>query len=64
MLLVPQVRAVEHPKLNHYVDVIVVSTKSHVFNGKSLDRHLASLTGGGKRGCLDLPIYQSHDRYR
>ncbi|KAI0711161.1 RNA dependent RNA polymerase-domain-containing protein [Cerioporus squamosus] len=44
---VQKVRAVEHYKLSHYVDVIVVSTKSHVFNGESLDRHLASLTGGG-----------------
>ncbi|RPD65627.1 hypothetical protein L226DRAFT_543193 [Lentinus tigrinus ALCF2SS1-7] len=44
---VQKVRAVEHYKLSHYVDVIVVSTKSHVFNGESLNRHLASLTGGG-----------------
>ncbi|KAI0746913.1 RNA dependent RNA polymerase-domain-containing protein [Daedaleopsis nitida] len=44
---VQKVRAVEHLKLSHYVDVIVVSTASHEHEGKSLDRHLASLTGGG-----------------
>ncbi|KAI0737583.1 RNA dependent RNA polymerase-domain-containing protein, partial [Daedaleopsis nitida] len=44
---VQKVEAVEHPRLSHYVDVIVVSTKSAFYNGESLDCHLASLTGGG-----------------
>ncbi|OSD08147.1 hypothetical protein PYCCODRAFT_1430316 [Trametes coccinea BRFM310] len=44
---VQKVKAVFHEKLRHYYDVIVVSTKSHTYKGKPLDRHLASLTGGG-----------------
>ncbi|PIL27621.1 RNA-dependent RNA polymerase [Ganoderma sinense ZZ0214-1] len=44
---VQKVTAVFHERLRHYCDVIVVSTKSHMFKGESLDRHLASLTGGG-----------------
>ncbi|KAI0635289.1 RNA dependent RNA polymerase-domain-containing protein [Trametes polyzona] len=44
---VQKVKAVFHEKLRHYCDVIVVSTKSHLFQGESLNRHLASLTGGG-----------------
>ncbi|KAI0674419.1 RNA dependent RNA polymerase-domain-containing protein [Trametes maxima] len=41
------VKAVFHNRLRHYCDVIVVSTRSHVYKGSSLNRHLASLTGGG-----------------
>ncbi|KAI8969425.1 RNA dependent RNA polymerase-domain-containing protein [Trametes punicea] len=44
---VQKVKAVFHEKLRHYCDVIVVSTKSHVYQGRPLNRHLASLTGGG-----------------
>ncbi|KAJ8488013.1 hypothetical protein ONZ51_g3830 [Trametes cubensis] len=44
---VQKVKAVFHARLRHYCDVIVVSTQSHMYKGRSLDRHLASLTGGG-----------------
>ncbi|KAI0646405.1 RNA dependent RNA polymerase-domain-containing protein [Trametes meyenii] len=44
---VQKVKAVFHDKLRHYCDVIVVSTRSHMYRGSSLNRHLASLTGGG-----------------
>ncbi|KZT06039.1 uncharacterized protein LAESUDRAFT_680055 [Laetiporus sulphureus 93-53] len=39
--------AVMHPQLFSYVDVIVVSTKGHLFNNETLHCHLASMTGGG-----------------
>ncbi|KAI0827045.1 RNA dependent RNA polymerase-domain-containing protein [Trametes gibbosa] len=44
---VQKVKAVSHEKLRHHYNVIVVSTKNHMYHGKQLDRHLASLTGGG-----------------
>ena len=50
-----QVKAVEHVQLSHYVDVIVVSTASHMYNGTPLNRHLASLTGGGKSTFSAVP---------
>ncbi|KAI0089888.1 RNA dependent RNA polymerase-domain-containing protein [Irpex rosettiformis] len=34
-------------ELRYFVDVIVVSTRGHVVNGEKLNRHLASMTGGG-----------------
>ncbi|CDO75004.1 hypothetical protein BN946_scf184965.g6 [Trametes cinnabarina] len=51
------VKAVFHEKLRHYYDVIVVSTKSHLYQGKSLDRHLASLTGGGDYDGDTLQVF-------
>ncbi|KAI9063519.1 hypothetical protein FKP32DRAFT_1571651 [Trametes sanguinea] len=53
---VQKVKAVFHEKLRHYYDVIVVSTKSHMYQGRPLDRHLASLTGGA--GDYDGDIMQ------
>ncbi|KAI0372068.1 hypothetical protein BV20DRAFT_1065820 [Pilatotrama ljubarskyi] len=44
---VQKVKAVFNDRLRHYCDVIVISTKSHMWQGQSLNRHLASLTGGG-----------------
>ncbi|CCM00780.1 uncharacterized protein FIBRA_02822 [Fibroporia radiculosa] len=44
---VQKVQAVYHEKLRNYVDVIVVSTKDHIYGNKLLNRHLASCTGGG-----------------
>ncbi|OBZ77695.1 RNA-dependent RNA polymerase 2 [Grifola frondosa] len=44
---VQKVRAVFHEKLRNCLDVIVVSTKSYEYNGKPLNRHLASMTAGG-----------------
>ncbi|KAI0360558.1 hypothetical protein OH77DRAFT_1493021 [Trametes cingulata] len=44
---VQKVKAVFNDKLRHYCDVIVISTKSHMWQGEPLNRHLASLTGGG-----------------
>ncbi|KAI0646416.1 RNA dependent RNA polymerase-domain-containing protein [Trametes meyenii] len=44
---VQKVKAVLHDQLRNYCDVIVVSTRSHMYKNVSLDRHLASLTGGG-----------------
>ncbi|KZT10358.1 uncharacterized protein LAESUDRAFT_693936 [Laetiporus sulphureus 93-53] len=43
---VQKVKAVYHEKLRNYMDVIVISTKNHTFEGKLLNRHLASMTGG------------------
>lgn len=34
-------------ELHGLCDVVIVSTKGHKVNGKCLDRHLLSLTGGG-----------------
>ena len=48
------VRAVMHERLSHYNDVIVVSTASHIYEGESLERHLASLTGGGKEESTSI----------
>lgn len=42
-----KVKAVFHEKLRSYTDVVIVSTEDHFHNGKSLHRHLASMTGGG-----------------
>ena len=43
-----------HERLSHYNDVIVVSTASHIYKGESLERHLASLTGGGKQESTNI----------
>lgn len=43
-----------HERLSHYNDVIVVSTASHIYEGESLERHLASLTGGGKEESTSI----------
>ncbi|KAI0944787.1 hypothetical protein AcW1_001640 [Taiwanofungus camphoratus] len=42
-----KVRAVFHERLRNYVDVIVISTMSHLYKDQPLHRHLASMTGGG-----------------
>ena len=47
-----QAVAVLRPELRDYVGVIIVSTKGHYVNGKLLDRHLCSMTGGGLHSCL------------
>ena len=43
-----QVTAVYKAELSSYVDVVVVSVDNHCFNGEPLQRHLASMTGGGE----------------
>lgn len=50
-------KAVFHERLRHYCNVIVVSTKSHTYQGVPLDRHLASLTGGGKHDVRVSVVY-------
>ncbi|KAH9916727.1 RNA dependent RNA polymerase-domain-containing protein [Epithele typhae] len=54
---VQRVRAVLHDKLSHYLDVIVVSVKSAVYEGESLKRHLASLCGGGDYDGDTLEVF-------
>lgn len=43
-----QVTAVYKAELSSYVDVVVVSVDNHCFKGEPLQRHLASMTGGGE----------------
>ena len=50
--IIPQVTAVYHEKLRHYVDVIIISTEDQYFDGINLGRHLASMTGGGELAFL------------
>ena len=46
-----QATAVLRPELRDYVNVIIVPTKGHYVNGEFLERHLASMTGGGAYEC-------------
>ncbi|KAH9852493.1 RNA dependent RNA polymerase-domain-containing protein [Lenzites betulinus] len=61
---VQKVKAVFHEKLRHYHNVIVVSTKNHLYRGKQLDRHLASLTGGGDYDGDTMEVFWDPDLVR
>ncbi|KZT73517.1 hypothetical protein DAEQUDRAFT_721575 [Daedalea quercina L-15889] len=54
---VQKVTAVYKSELGNYVDVVVVSTQNHCFNGEPLGRHLASMTGGGDYDGDTLEVF-------
>ncbi|TBU26167.1 RNA dependent RNA polymerase-domain-containing protein [Dichomitus squalens] len=58
---VQKVKAVFHERLRHYCDVIVVSTESQTFRGEPLNRHLASLTGGGDYDGDTMEVFWDPD---
>ncbi|KAI0777795.1 RNA dependent RNA polymerase-domain-containing protein [Trametes elegans] len=58
---VQKVKAVFSDKLRNYCDVIVISTRSHMYKGQSLNRHTASLTGGGDYDGDTMEVYWDPD---
>ncbi|KAH9838676.1 RNA dependent RNA polymerase-domain-containing protein [Rhodofomes roseus] len=54
---VQKVTAVYRAELSNYVDVVVVSTKNHLYDGQPLNQHLASMTGGGDYDGDTLEVF-------